>query len=144
MHEVKDMLWTWLLPDLPDSTDREEWIRHGGKWIVFDRRERIVNIAERLAPFIDTGKIKSAKYWNEDPSAICVYSFDRDREETWHILKRLRAGESKVWEYDYACDKNLQRPLDFAYSWFSKFRTILQSYGIAGTVRLIREVLRPR
>jgi len=132
------------MPDLPESTGREEWIRHGGKWIIFDRKERIINIAERLAPFIDTGKIKSAKYWNEDPSAICVYSFDRDREEIWDILKGLGAGESRVWEYDYAWNKNLKKPLEFAYSWLSKFRTILQSYGIAGTLRLIREVLGPR
>jgi hypothetical protein len=31
-------------------------------------------------------------------------------------------------EYDYAWDKNIRDPFGFMYSWFSKFRTILQSY----------------
>lgn len=52
----------------------------------------------------------------------------------------LRAVNVLAWEYDYAWDKNLGAPLTFAYSWFSKFRTILQSSGIAGTARLARDV----
>jgi hypothetical protein len=144
MYKTKDILWTRLLPDLPREIDREEWISHGGKWIIFDRKERIVRLAEKLGPLIDSGEIESAKYWNEDPSAICVYSMDRERERVWEVLKGLGAGDSKVWEYDYAMDKNIRRPADFLYSWFSKFRTILQSYGVFGTLRLIREILRPR
>jgi len=31
----------------------------------------------------------------------------------------------------------------FLYSWYSKLTTILRSYGIAGTLRLIREILKP-
>ncbi len=144
MHKVKDMLWTWFLPDAERVIDRNEWMRHGGKWIIFDKKDRIVKLAKKLEPFIDSGEIQSAKYWNKDPSAICVYSLDKDKEKTWEILKKLGAGNSRVWEYDYAWDKNIQAPLDFAYSWFSKFRTILQSYGPVGTLRLIREVLKPR
>lgn len=144
MYKTKDILWTWLRPDVPRAVDREEWVSHGGKWIIFDRRERIRELAEKLGPLIDAGDIESAKYWNEDPSAICVYSLDRDRERVWEILKRLGAGNSRVWEYDYAMDKNILKPADFIYSWFSKFRTILQSYGVFGTLRLIREILRPR
>jgi hypothetical protein len=49
-----------------------------------------------------------------------------------------------VWEYDYALGKNLRSPFTFAYSWFSKFRTILASYGLAGTARLIGDVLGQR
>ena len=56
------------------------------------------------------------------------------------ILKRAGARYVLVWEYDYALGKNLSSPFTFAYSWFSKFRTILASYGMAGTVRLIRDV----
>lgn len=144
MHKVKDMLWTWLLPDARRETDREEWIRHGGKWIIFDRHNQIIILAERLGPFIDSGEIESAKYWNKDPSAMCVYCLHRDKEKTWDILKRLDAGNDKVWEYDYAWDKNIQNPVNFLYSWFSKFRTILQSYGLAGTLRLIKEILKPK
>jgi hypothetical protein len=143
MHQVKDLLWTWLMPDLPRETNKEEWRQHGGKWIIFDRKERIVGLAERLGTFIDSGEIEGAKYWNGDPSAVCVYSLDSDKERVWEILKTLGAGRSRVWEYDYAWDKNIREPFTFVYSWFSKFRTILQSYGIIGTLRLIREVLKP-
>jgi len=143
MHQVKDLLWTWLMPDLPRETNKEEWRQHGGKWIIFDRKERIVGLAERLGTFIDSGEIEGAKYWNGDPSAVCVYSLDSDKERVWEILKTLGAGRSRVCEYDYAWDKNIREPFTFVYSWFSKFRTILQSYGIIGTLRLIREVLKP-
>ncbi len=143
MHEVRDMLWIWLLPDARGEIDRE-WVRHGGKWIIFDRMERIRILANRLGPLIDSGKIESAKYWNKDPSALCVYSLDRDREKVWDILRGLGAGNDKVWEYDYAWDRNILNPITFMYSWLSKLRTILQSYGLAGTVRLIREILKPK
>lgn len=144
MHEVKDMLWTWLLPDAEREINREEWLRHGGKWIIFDSQKRLIDLGEKLRPFIDSGEIESAKYWNRDPGAICVYSLDRDKDRTWDILKDLGAGKDKVWEYDYAWDRNIQNPVNFLYSWFSKFRTILQSYGLAGTLELIKEVLGPR
>jgi hypothetical protein len=144
MHEVKDMLWTWLLPDAKREINREEWIRQGGKWIIFDSKARIMNLAEKLAPSIDSGEIESAKYWNKDPGAICVYSLDRDKNKIWDILKKLGAGNNKVWEYDYAWDKNIQNPVNFMYSWFSKFRTILQSYGLIGTLQLIKEILKPK
>ncbi len=144
MRTEKDMLWTWLLPDAIREFDRRVWIEHGGKWIIFDRRNRIRALAEKLGPLIDRGEIESAKYWNEDPSAICVYCLDKDKDRTWDILKRFGAGNSKVWEYDYAMDKNLKDPLAFVYSWGSKFRTIFQSYGIIGSIRLAREILKRR
>ncbi len=138
------MLWTWLLPDTRREIDREEWMRHGGKWIIFDRKDRIAALSEKLRPLIDSSEIESAKYWNEDPSAICVYSLDREKEMVGEILRGLGAGNDKVWEYDYAWDKNIQNPVNFMHSWFSKLRTIFQSYGLAGTLRLIKEVLRRR
>jgi hypothetical protein len=144
MHEVKDMLWTGLLPDAGREIIREEWIRHGGKWILFDSKARIIDLAEKLAPTIDSGEIESAKYWNKDPGAICVYSLDRDKDRTWDILRKLGAGNNKVWEYDYAWGKNIRNPVNFMYSWFSKFRTILQSYGLVGTLQLIKEILKPK
>ena len=143
MHQVKDLLWTWLMPEVPRETNREEWRQHGGKWIIFDRREKITALAERLGALIDSGEIEGAKYWNGDPSAVCVYSLDNEKERVWEILKAFGAGRKRVWEYDYALDKNIREPFTFAYSWFSKFRTIFQSYGIIGTLRLIREVLKP-
>jgi hypothetical protein len=141
MRIVKDRLWTWLLPDGEREIDMEGWVRNGGKWIVFDHGEAIVALGDSLRPFIDAGEIRSAKYWNGDPSAINVYSLDSERERTWDILKGLGAGNMRVWEYDYAWCRNAMSPVDFLFSWFSKFRTILQSYGFAGTLKLIREVL---
>jgi hypothetical protein len=144
MKTSKDLLWTWLLPDEQKGFDRAEWVRHGGKWIVFDDRTAIEALAGKLAPFIDAGDIASAKYWNGDPSAVNVYSLDDDRERVRKILKEAGARFVLVWEYDYALGKNLLRPLTFAYSWFSKFRTILASYGLAGSMRLLRKVLSQR
>ncbi len=144
MRKTEDLLWLWLLPEYGRGTDHGNWVRHGGKWIVFDRREKIEELAGKLAPLIDSGEIESAKYWKKDPSAICVYCLDRDRERVLKVLTEFGAAESRVWEYDYAMDKNVRDPLTFLYSWYSKFSTILRSYGFLGTLRLIMEVLKPR
>ena len=138
------MLWTWFLPDTTRAVDTGEWMQHGGKWIIFDRMDSILHLAEGLGSYIDSGEIESAKYWNKDPSALCVYSLDKDRGKVLDILQSLGAGSKRVWEYDYAMDKNLKDPITFMYSWTSKFRTILQSYGIGGTLCLVRELLKPR
>ncbi len=144
MRQTKDEIWTWLLPDAPHEIDKSAWFRSGGKWIVFDDEGRIKELAEKLAPYIDAGEIESAKYWNGNPSAINVYSLDRDRWKTRKILKDLGARYVLVWEYDYALDKNLLSPFTFTYSWISKFRTILRSRGIAGSMRLLKEALRQK
>jgi len=141
MKTLQDILWIRYLPDEPRAIDRREWTRHGGKWIVFDSRKEIEALAEKLARFIDDGEVTSAKSWNGDPSAINAYCLDRDRWKVRQILKQAGARYVLVWEYDYAMGKNLLRPLTFAYSWFSKIRTILQSYGLAGSMRLLREAL---
>lgn len=144
MRKQADLLWTWLIPDAERNPDRSAWIRHGGKWIIFDSLKKVVELADRLSPFLESGEVEGAKYWNKDPSALCVYSLDRDRKRVGALLDSLGAGRDRVWEYDYAWDKNIQSPLTFLYSWFSKLTTILRSYGIAGTLRLIAEMLRPR
>jgi hypothetical protein len=144
MHQIKDDIWTWLMPDEPRKIEGSTWSRNGGKWIVFDEEDRIKDLAEKLKPYIDAGEIEGAKYWNGNPSAINVYSLDRDRWKTKKILKRLGARFVLVWEYDYALGKNLISPFTFCYSWFSKFRTILQSRGIAGSVQLLKEAMRQR
>jgi len=143
MRKERDFLWTWLIADRAINPQRSDWPRHGGKWIIFDKREKIVGLAERLGPHLDAGEVEGAKYWNEDPSALCVYSLDIDRDKVRDLLDRLGAGRDRVWEYDYAWDKNISNPVTFLYSWYSKLTTILRSYGIAGTLRLIREILKP-
>lgn len=143
MLRRRDELWTWLLPEEPRPVDESAWLRHGGKWIVFDRKDRLLRLAQKLAPHIDSGEVPSAKYWNRDPGAICVYGLDTERERLRALLEELGASPAKVWEYDYAWDRNVRSPLSFLYSQASKMRTILQSYGLLGTLRLIRELLRP-
>jgi hypothetical protein len=144
MRQIKDDIWTRLMPDTQRLIDNSMWSRSGGKWIIFDDENRIKELAEKLAPFIDAGDIESAKYWNGNPSAINVYSLDLDRWKTRRILKELGATYVLVWEYDYALDKNLISPLTFAYSWFSKFRTILKSRGFAGSLQLLKDALKQR
>ena len=142
MKTYTDMLWTWMMPDTPGAADTGRWRRHGGKWIVFDGKAKIEELARRLVLFIESGDIEGAKYWNKDPSAINVYCLDEDSGKVSGILDELGAGERRVWEYDYAWGKNISRPVDFAFSWTAKFRTILQSYGLAGTINLIRQMLK--
>ena len=142
MRIVKDIIWTWLLPDTERSINRELWFDHGGKWLIFDRKEKIMEFAHQLEPFIDAGDIESAKWWNGDPSAINVYSLDCNREKVRMILENSGAKKRSVWEYDYAWKKNLRNPIDFLYSWASKFMTILKSYGIIGAFHLFKEAMK--
>lgn len=144
MRREKDLLWTWLLPERAAPADKEEWVRHGGKWIVFDGKDRVEDLADRLEPLIDRGEIRSAKYWNGAPSALCVYCLDEEKTSVEDMLNAHGAGRSRVWEYDYAWDKNIRSPCTFTYSWFSKFSTILRSYGLSGSLRLFREVILDR
>ena len=97
MHQIKDDIWTRLLPDTQRLIENLTWSRSGGKWIIFDDENRIKELAEKLAPFIDAGEIESAKYWNGNPSAINVYSLDLDRWKTRKILKDLGARYVLVW-----------------------------------------------
>jgi hypothetical protein len=143
MRIVREKIWTWFLPDADRPVNPDLWYQYGGKWLVFDRLEKIMVLAHKLEPFIDTGDINSAKCWNGDPSGLNVYSLDKDREKVKTIMETCGAKPRKVWEYDYAWGKNVTRPLDFIYSWASKFITILKSYGIRGAIRLIKDVGKP-
>jgi hypothetical protein len=143
MKVSKEKIWTWFLPDKPKEINHEDWMKSGGKWIVFDRKGRITALAEALQPLIDAGEIVGAKCWNGDPSAVNVYCLDRDREKIKLILDRLSAGRSRVWEYDFALNKNIRKPFNFTYSWGLKFTTILRSYGMLGSLRLMLEMFTP-
>jgi len=142
MRIFKDIIWTWFRLDNERPINRELWSDHGGKWLIFDRKKEIMELAHKLEPFIDSGDIESAKCWNGDPSAINVYALDRNREKVKKILENSGARKRKVWEYDYAWEKNLRRPIDFIYSWSSKFMTILKSYGIIGAFHLFQEAMK--
>ncbi len=143
MFRREDKFWIRLLPDVPAETDHQQWVQHGGKWIVFNKKEMTERLAGKLESYIDAGTIASAKYWKGEPSAICVYSLDSEKVKTRQILEDLGAGRTRVWEYDYAWDKNLRSPLSFFYSQSSKLRTIVKSYGCRGSWELLKEALTP-
>jgi hypothetical protein len=142
MRIVSEKIWIWFLPDKERWVDPDLWRRCGGKWLVFDRQEKIMALAHKLESFIDSGDIHSAKCWNGDPSGLNVYSLDKDREKVKIILETCDAKRQKVWEYDYAWGKNVTRPIDFIYSWASKFITILKSYGIRGAIQLFKDLVK--
>jgi len=143
MFREEDRFCIRILPDVPAETDHQQWVRHGGKWIVFDNKNKTERLAGKLESYIDVGTISSAKYWKGDPSAVCVYSLDSEKEKTRKILDDLGAAKMRVWEYDYAWDKNFQSPLSFLFSQTSKLRTILKSYGCRGSWELLKEALTP-
>ena len=143
MRIVKEKIWTWFLPDTERRLNLDLWRQCGGKWLVFDRQEAIMALAHKLESFIDSGDIHSAKCWNGDPSGLNVYSLDKDREKVKTILETCDAKRQKVWEYDYAWGKNVTRPIDFIYSWASKFITIYKSIGIRGAIQLFKDVVKP-
>jgi hypothetical protein len=140
MRIVKDNIWTWFLPDNERSVNQHLWFDYGGKWLIFDNWDKILMLAHKLEAAIDSGEIESAKIWNGDPSAINVYSLDRDSKKVEVILDHFGAKRHKVWEYDYAWDKNIKKPIDFLYSWSSKFLTILRSKGVRGAVQLFKDL----
>ena len=141
MRIVKDKIWTWFLPDEERTVNQQLWFDCGGKWLIFDRQEKILKLAYKLEKFIDSGEIDSAKTWSGDPRAINVYTLDKNCKKVNALLVQLGAKHHKVWEYDYAWDKNIRRPIDFLYSWLSKFITIIRSKGMHGTVELFKELM---
>jgi hypothetical protein len=91
MRIVKDIIWIWFLPDNERRINRKLWSDRGGKWLIFDRKKKILELAHKSEPFIDSGDIESAKCWNGDPGAINVYSLDSNGEKVKKILEKLGA-----------------------------------------------------
>lgn len=45
MRIVKEKIWTWFLPDKERQVNPDAWRSYGGKWLVFDRLEKIMALA---------------------------------------------------------------------------------------------------
>ena len=58
MRKKTDLLWTWLIPEGERNPDRSVWMRHGGKWIIFDSLKNVVELAERLSPCLESGEVE--------------------------------------------------------------------------------------
>lgn len=57
--------WVWVRPSKPRVTLREkdDYLLHYGKWLIFTKRsEYLEELAKKLDPYIEEGKIDSAKY----------------------------------------------------------------------------------
>lgn len=85
---------------------RKEYWEHFGKWLVFTRdRAWLRALAEKIDPYVERGKINSAKYSREPSSSsrgsvvMCVYCSDRKRDEVWKILSGLGV-KRQIWKYD--------------------------------------------
>lgn len=130
----KTEFWTWVLPG--KQREPKDWEEYGGKWIVFNKKERMEKLAKQLEPYVERGEIESAKYWNWDTSALCVYCLDKDRDRVKLILSE-HGFKPRVWDYDYAHLKNITRPLNWTVSHFSKLWVLLRSFGVRGTLRFL-------
>ncbi len=104
--------FVWILPssgrDIPYK-DHEEYLEHHGKWIIEGDKYRIIELADKLDPYVESRKIDAVKYTKKDPEtdpfpnvftyAMCVYSDDRKRDKTAEYLKELNV-EDFYWKYD--------------------------------------------
>lgn len=131
----KTPIWTWILPE----DEREEipsWEEHGGKWLVYGNLAEMERLAQELDRHVQDGKIVSAKFWNaSSTSATCVYSLDRDKEQTKRLLMGL-GYRPTAWEYDYARRKNWTR-VEFFISAFHKLWILIKTFGVVGAMRFI-------
>jgi len=103
--------WVWVRPSKPRHTRRgreafTEYLQHFGKWLIFSRyRAYLEELAGKLDPYVEEGKISSVKY-NREPSpfargalVMCVYCDDREREKVWEILSS-HGVTGRIWKYD--------------------------------------------
>lgn len=113
------MLITTLHPDwvyilLPaglrhDYTSEDEFWKHHGKWVVTGDKAYIMDLAFRLDPLVERGRIEAAKFTKKDPKtdplphvreyALCVYADDRTRRRAAGHLSALGA-KGFCWKYD--------------------------------------------
>ena len=104
--------WVYILPvnGLKDQyTSAEEFWQHHGKWVVTGDKAYIMDLAFRLDPLVEAGKIEQAKFTKKDPKtdplpqvreyALCAYADDRARRKTAGYLSALGVKGFR-WKYD--------------------------------------------
>jgi len=94
--------WIWIRPQNAVKLPKD-WPQHGGKWLIFDKRERLDGLAARLDPFVEKRMIRGAKY-NREPGSkttpvMCVYCLDGEKDEVWAILEKLGVHRH-IWKDD--------------------------------------------
>lgn len=101
--------WIFVLPS-DKKKIREKWptkkdfIVRGGKWLVFGReRPKLDELAKKLEPYVESGKIPAVKYLREPSSlgrgrmVMCVYCDEKEKEEIWKILEGLGIKQ-RIWK----------------------------------------------
>ena len=107
MRTVRKFPFTYCLPEAANQRYEQlgsaEWRRHGGRWVIFNRRARVDEWIARLEPYIDSGEIREAKFYTGftgDPSALIVYTLDEEGEDAWILLQALGVEGRRLWEYE--------------------------------------------
>jgi hypothetical protein len=103
--------WIWVIPSsgkcvfgFKNAKEREEYLGHYGKWLIFELRERLDKLAALLDTYVERGEIDSAKYGRKPGlgskvSVMCVYCDDRRREKVWEVLASFGVTK-RIWKYD--------------------------------------------
>jgi hypothetical protein len=101
--------WVWVLPSKSRLArgEKSDYLLHYGKWLIFTRRrEYLEELAKKLDPYVEEGKIDSAKYCREPAPwakkmVMCVYCDDRKRDEVRKILHELGVDTRNMrWKYE--------------------------------------------
>jgi hypothetical protein len=107
MQTLRKFPFTYCLPDAETPRHRDfytgDWQQHGGRWVIFNRRAKVNRWIEALAPYIDSGEIRQAKFYSGftgDPSALIVYTLDREKDNVWRFLQHLGVEGRRLWEYE--------------------------------------------
>jgi hypothetical protein len=107
MQTFRQFPFTYCLPDTETPRHRDfhtdDWRQHGGRWVIFNRRRKVDRWVERLGPYIDSGEVRQAKFYSGftgDPSALIVYTLDRERDNVWRFLQHLGVEGRHLWEYE--------------------------------------------
>ena len=110
---TEDPHWVWILPrgrELFQYASEAEYWEHCGKYVVTGDKTYIMDLAFRVDPYVESGRIDSAKFTKKDPNtdplphvpefAMCVYSDDRRKGETAEILVRELGVHEFTWKYN--------------------------------------------
>ncbi len=107
MRQLRKFPFTFCFPDEPNERFRElgssRWRRHGGRWVIFNRRPKVDQWVAKIAPYIDSGEIREAKFYSGftgDPSALIVYTLDTEQDSSWELLSGLGVEGRRIWEYE--------------------------------------------
>jgi len=85
---------------------KEEYLEHWGKWVIFESRENLDKLADRLDPYVEERTIQSIKYdrlpqkdFGLEECAMLTFCDERDRDEVWKVISSFGVT-LKAWVYE--------------------------------------------